>query len=292
MLTINEQIGKKIKELRIEKGLTQTEFANLFNLTQNAVTNIETGKRTLYYEELLSMANYFDVSTDYLIKENGVRDKKPEKQYICDYTGLDDNTIEKLHLYCTVDNALLEDTETDEMDKKYEIINTDENRAIINAFILSSVFDSLVNCDSTIKSINSDFMSYLAVLFGDYEYFYRLNPLVEKNNVVKDFKSLTERYEHESVHTALNDKVDLAIFKFQKSVLNRYEKLSLINKISAERRTFNLIRYAIYSAINETIENNGDTNLLQNKINAFIAKEKQNDIKKLKVIYEQLKKEV
>ena len=96
MSTVNEQIGKKIRELRKEKGLTQTAFAELFNTSQNRVTNIETGKSELSFEELLSMANYFDVSTDYILKENGVREKNPELQYICDYTGLSKKTIETL----------------------------------------------------------------------------------------------------------------------------------------------------------------------------------------------------
>lgn len=281
-----------IKKIRKDHNLTQTQFGEILNCDRYRIADIERGKTAPTIEDIRVISKHFKISTDYLLGFSKAPSNDANITMICNYTGLDVNTIEKLHLYCTVDNVLLEDTETDEMDKKYEIIKTDENRAIINAFVLSSVFDSLVNCDSNIKSINNDFMSYLAILFGDYEYFYRLNPLVEKNNVVKDFKSLTERYEHESVHTALNDKVDLAIFKFQKSVLGRYEKLSLINKISDERRTFNLIRYVVYSAINETVKNNGDTNLLQDKINAFITKEKQNDIKKLKTIYELIKKEV
>lgn len=93
-MTVNEQIGKKIRILRKEKGLGQGEFGKLFNMTQNAVTNIETGKRNLPYEDLLKIANFFGVTTDYIIKENGVRIDEPELQSICDYTGLKEKTIE------------------------------------------------------------------------------------------------------------------------------------------------------------------------------------------------------
>ncbi len=105
-MTVNERIGKKIKELRKEKGLTQNDFANKFNLTQNTVTNIETGKRTLSCEELLSIANYFKVSTDYLIKENGAREHE-KLQYFLDYTGLSELSVEILNSYTWADKDFL-----------------------------------------------------------------------------------------------------------------------------------------------------------------------------------------
>ena len=107
-MTVNEQIGKRIKELRKEKGLTQTEFGQIFNMKQNAVTNIETGKQTIYFEDLLSIANYFGVTTDYLIKENAVKEENPNLQYICDYTGLNPSTVNFLNNTLNVaDNEFL-----------------------------------------------------------------------------------------------------------------------------------------------------------------------------------------
>lgn len=96
MSTVKDQIGKKIRQLRKEKGLTQTAFAELFNISQNRVTNIETGKSDITFEELLAMADYFEVPTDYLLKENSIKNPNPELQYICDYTGLNPKTIEIL----------------------------------------------------------------------------------------------------------------------------------------------------------------------------------------------------
>ncbi len=292
MSTINEQIGKKIKELRVEKGLTQTEFANLFNLTQNAVTNIETGKRTLYYEELLSMANYFDVSTDYLIKENGVRDKKPEKQYICDYTGLDDNTIEKLRLYCTVNNALLEDTETDEMDKKYEIINTSENRAIINGFILSPAFDNVVNAISNVRHVNVVFLSVIAIFLGEYDYFRQLMHLDENDSTIMSLRYLAHEYENAPIHFALNNNIDLFTFQCQKELLKYFDEISALSKLGEAQTTFDLMLYAVFNAIDTIFSNCCDINAFEEKIKEYRIDENQESIKKLKIIYERMKKGV
>lgn len=97
MLTVNEQIGSKIRLLRKEAGLKQEDFGKLFGMSQNRVTNIETGKSALSFEELLAFADYFKVPTDYILKENGVREDNPSLQYICNYTGLNGNTIEILN---------------------------------------------------------------------------------------------------------------------------------------------------------------------------------------------------
>lgn len=97
MGSVNKAIGRRIKSLRKERGLNQTEFGKMFNMSQNDITNIENGKKTISFEALLSIAECFGVSTDYIIKENSQRGDNPKLQYICDYTNLSSETIEKLH---------------------------------------------------------------------------------------------------------------------------------------------------------------------------------------------------
>jgi len=94
---MNMQIGERIKTLRDEAGLNQKEFGDKYHLSQNDVTLIENGYKTVSYELLLDIAKDYNQSTDYFIKENGVRANNPDLQYICDYTGLSEKAIEKLH---------------------------------------------------------------------------------------------------------------------------------------------------------------------------------------------------
>ena len=68
-MTVNEQIGQKVRILRTKEGLSQVQFGKLFGMTQNMVTNIETGKRSLNYDELIKIADYYGVTTDYIIRE-------------------------------------------------------------------------------------------------------------------------------------------------------------------------------------------------------------------------------
>lgn len=57
----------KFKEERLKKGLNQVEFAKIFNVTKQTVSNWESGKRKPDNDTIVKIANFFDVTTDYLL---------------------------------------------------------------------------------------------------------------------------------------------------------------------------------------------------------------------------------
>ncbi len=57
----------RLKELRKKKGVTQLKLAMDLGLNQNAVSRYETGEREADYKTLIMLADYFDVTIDYLI---------------------------------------------------------------------------------------------------------------------------------------------------------------------------------------------------------------------------------
>ena len=57
----------ELKNLRIEFGLSQTELAEKLNTTQRNVCNWEGGKYEPDFAMLIKIAEFFDVSTDYLL---------------------------------------------------------------------------------------------------------------------------------------------------------------------------------------------------------------------------------
>ena len=59
------------KILRKQKGLTQREFAKIFNISFQAVSYYEKGARQPDFETLIKFADYFGVSVDYLIGRTG-----------------------------------------------------------------------------------------------------------------------------------------------------------------------------------------------------------------------------
>lgn len=60
-------ISKKIKELRIERRMTQSEFAERLGVTKSSISSYENGSRLPSYDVLLKMARIFKVSTDVLL---------------------------------------------------------------------------------------------------------------------------------------------------------------------------------------------------------------------------------
>lgn len=61
------KFSERLKELRLEKGLTQTQLANEIGLSQSAVSFWENGERFPLATVIIIFAKYFDVTTDYLL---------------------------------------------------------------------------------------------------------------------------------------------------------------------------------------------------------------------------------
>ena len=61
----------RLKQLRCKAGLTQAELANAFGFSAQRYNYYETGKNEPDNETLLKIAQYFDVSTDYLLGNTG-----------------------------------------------------------------------------------------------------------------------------------------------------------------------------------------------------------------------------
>ncbi len=58
---------KGLKEIRLKKGYTQLKTAMDLNISREALSYYENGKRCPDIQMLLLMSDYFDVSVHYLI---------------------------------------------------------------------------------------------------------------------------------------------------------------------------------------------------------------------------------
>ncbi len=58
---------KRLRELRKSRGITAKELGHIINVAESTISLYENGKRAPDYVTLLKIANYFDVSTDYLL---------------------------------------------------------------------------------------------------------------------------------------------------------------------------------------------------------------------------------
>ena len=61
--------GNVLKNLRMSKGLSQEELSNKFGVSTSTIGMYETNKREPNFDLLKEFANFFNVSTDYLLEQ-------------------------------------------------------------------------------------------------------------------------------------------------------------------------------------------------------------------------------
>lgn len=58
---------ERLQQLRKQAGLQQKELAAKIGMSANAISMMETGNRETTFAKLVQLAEYFHVSTDYLL---------------------------------------------------------------------------------------------------------------------------------------------------------------------------------------------------------------------------------
>ena len=96
----------RLKQLRIEKNLLQSDIAKIIGVSDRAVGFYETGRRDMNTETLSVLANFFNVTIDYLLGISDIRnlDDKAKQDFQFAYhketEGLSDEDIkEALRIY-------------------------------------------------------------------------------------------------------------------------------------------------------------------------------------------------
>lgn len=75
-------IGRRIKELRTENGLTQQELAKILNVSSMSISFYENEQRKPDSEFIIACSRFFDVSTDYLLGKTYKRRIPREERFV------------------------------------------------------------------------------------------------------------------------------------------------------------------------------------------------------------------
>ena len=62
-----EKIGKKLRETRISKGLTQEYIAEKADVNTSHISNIENNRVKISLQTLVNVCNTMDVTVDYIL---------------------------------------------------------------------------------------------------------------------------------------------------------------------------------------------------------------------------------
>ena len=84
-----------LRQLRSEKNISTYKLADILHVSRSSISNYETGIRTPSYELLVEIANFFNVSIDYLLGRTSDRRTADqileEYSVICNVKNLDKN---------------------------------------------------------------------------------------------------------------------------------------------------------------------------------------------------------
>ncbi|MBO5339891.1 MAG: helix-turn-helix transcriptional regulator [Oscillospiraceae bacterium] len=68
-----------IRSLRIDNGYTQAQIAEYLNVKQNTYSQYEVGTLNYPIDVLLKLADFYNVSVDYLLGRTDIRTPYPKK---------------------------------------------------------------------------------------------------------------------------------------------------------------------------------------------------------------------
>ena len=80
------KLFRRIKELRLSSCSTQTELAQLLNVSQNTYSQYENGKRQIPLETLMQLALHYEVPVDYILDMTDIDTPYPAKPKLIDNT--------------------------------------------------------------------------------------------------------------------------------------------------------------------------------------------------------------
>lgn len=120
-----DTFGDRLKQLRKEKNLTQENLASIFFLNKSSISRYEKNSQIPENDLLQKIADFFDVSTDYLMCRSEVResadkliDMKVPKEYTDKYKVTSRDKKQFAEEIRKANEAFFMDDELDESAKK------------------------------------------------------------------------------------------------------------------------------------------------------------------------------
>ena len=135
-----DNFGKTLKMLRNNRNISAVKFSEDLNIHRGSLSNWETGRRTPDSEMLLKIANYFNVSVDYLLG-NDVNNADDTK--ISNLIKIDNNKMVKIPVLGVIKAGIPMLAEENIID--FEYVHQEELQLGEEYFYLQIKGDSMIN---------------------------------------------------------------------------------------------------------------------------------------------------
>lgn len=187
-------VNLKLRDLIDASGKTRKEIALNLNCDISTITKHYRGDRDVTTEFVIKYAKYFNVSTDYLLGLSDVETTDKDVQFICEYTGLKEESVNWLH-----------NLKYAEQEDNSEAI--EEKKNIINSLIL---LDGNI---SSIGKLSDLFFDYCSAIDSAVKQKERAVLKLVTNGVSDDVESNVRLFKD------FTDMSDLTLFRMQQTVL-------------------------------------------------------------------------
>lgn len=91
-----EKLGLKIKEIRISKGITQNNLAEMVGCNTSHISNIENNYTKLSLNVLIAIAGALDTSVDYLLSTQYKGSSSLDNEILRSLRNFDDDKKERI----------------------------------------------------------------------------------------------------------------------------------------------------------------------------------------------------
>ena len=106
---VKQEFGKKIKRMRINRGLTQEELAEAVDLSQRAMSGIETGENFVSAETIDKLVKALDTTLEELFSTDHLKVDTELRQEIDEKLDSLNNDSEKLIIVYNVIKSMLKE---------------------------------------------------------------------------------------------------------------------------------------------------------------------------------------
>lgn len=183
-MATNETFAERLTTLREIEGKKRQEVADSLGITRASLEYYEKGKRKPDIEVLAKLANYYKVSTDYLLGLSNVPTTDKDVQFVCEYTGLTQEAVGCLR-------------------NEKEILENSEKKELCSEFL-----------ETINKYIEDGNLFYIFAYASEYKKY-----LQQKNDIydiiLHQFTEINELNKIVEELGEIKDKADLCLFRLQ-----------------------------------------------------------------------------
>lgn len=244
----NTLFAKRLRKLIEDNNITQNQLSGILGKTRQAINNYTLGNTAPDADTLIKLSEYFNVSVDYLIGVSNVKTIDKDIKFICDYTGLSENAVKKLHLLKieSVQGYIESDIEikgfTELVKKKIiedeEMINSTKRDAKELLDLLSkliedgkhNIFDVIIELELYLKKLDSDLRLYNFVnenaetkMKENFDNFFETLGLLSSCTDKRRYMLFCINREFQNVIDLLSDEKEKRIEELERELLNKVD---------------------------------------------------------------------